>query len=158
MYGICDVCVSCDALCCGRRPEADWTGGVGKRLVMKIQTLDPSCSSCCHWLDVNSQQPIGRGRRNLTLLLYEQHLSEGVKRSSGAHCHSVMAVVWNPNLYLRNLTPRIRPALDLLKSALLALPPGKEASDVEHILDLGCGPGTQEYSLMTDALLYWILI
>lgn len=52
-----------------------------------------------------------------------------------------MAVVWNPNLYLRNLTPRIRPALDLLRSALLALPPGKEAADVEHILDLGCGPG-----------------
>lgn len=52
-----------------------------------------------------------------------------------------MAVIWNPNLYLRNLTPRIRPALDLLRSAISALPPGKEAGDVEHVLDLGCGPG-----------------
>ena len=66
---------------------------------------------------------------------------ETVKKPVDSRCHSVMAVVWNPNLYLRNLTPRIRPALDLLKSALLALPPGKEAADVEHILDLGCGPG-----------------
>jgi hypothetical protein len=52
-----------------------------------------------------------------------------------------MAVIWNPNLYLRNLTPRIRPALDLLKATLSALPPGKEVGDVEHIVDLGCGPG-----------------
>ena len=52
-----------------------------------------------------------------------------------------MAVIWNPNLYLRNLTPRIRPALDLLRSAVSALPPDKEAGEVEHVLDLGCGPG-----------------
>ena len=52
-----------------------------------------------------------------------------------------MAVIWNPNLYLRNLTPRIRPALDLMQAAISALPPGKEVGDVEHIVDLGCGPG-----------------
>jgi trans-aconitate 2-methyltransferase len=52
-----------------------------------------------------------------------------------------MPVIWNPNLYLKNLTPRLRPALDLLRSAVLALPPGKEATDVRNVLDLGCGPG-----------------
>ena len=59
-----------------------------------------------------------------------------------------MAVVWNPNLYLRNLAPRLRPAMDLLRAAVTALPPGKEASDVEHVLDLGCGPG--ESTISTD--------
>ena len=57
-----------------------------------------------------------------------------------------MAVIWNPNLYLRNLTPRIRPALDLLKATISALPPGKEVGDVEHIVDLGCGPGIYSYT------------
>ena len=62
-------------------------------------------------------------------------------QQSNPHCRHRMAVVWNPNLYLRNLAPRIRPAMDLLRAAVTALPPGKEASDIEHVLDLGCGPG-----------------
>ena len=67
-----------------------------------------------------------------------------------------MAVVWNPNLYLRNLAPRIRPAMDLLRAAVTALPPGKEASDIEHVLDLGCGPGKSFFfifEILTDRLL-----
>lgn len=54
-------------------------------------------------------------------------------------------VLWNPNLYLKNMAPRLRPALDLLRSAIIAIPPGKEASDVKRVLDLGCGPGTMTY-------------
>lgn len=28
-----------------------------------------------------------------------------------------------------------------MRAAISALPPGKEVGDVEHIVDLGCGPG-----------------
>lgn len=44
------------------------------------------------------------------------------------------------SIYLRNLSPKLRPALDLLRSAVAALP--NNADTVESVLDLGCGTGT----------------
>ena len=43
------------------------------------------------------------------------------------------------SIYLRNLSPKLRPALDLLRSAIAALPNG--VGHVESVLNLGCGDG-----------------
>ena len=43
------------------------------------------------------------------------------------------------SIYLRNLSPKLRPALDLLRSAIAALPNGTDK--VETVLNLGCGDG-----------------
>lgn len=43
------------------------------------------------------------------------------------------------SIYLRNLSPKLRPALDLLRATIAALP--NRAADVESVLDLGCGGG-----------------
>lgn len=41
---------------------------------------------------------------------------------------------WNPSLYLRHGSPRLRPALDLLAQTV-------QATSVKRVLDYGCGPG-----------------
>ena len=43
------------------------------------------------------------------------------------------------SIYLRNLSPKLRPALDLLRSAVAALP--NSSDTVERVLDVGCGNG-----------------
>ena len=43
------------------------------------------------------------------------------------------------SIYLRNLSPKLRPALDLLRSTIAALPNG--VGHVETVLNLGCGNG-----------------
>ena len=48
-------------------------------------------------------------------------------------------MAWNPQLYLKNAAPRLRPALDILAQASLAA--SNRASLITSILDLGCGPG-----------------
>ncbi len=45
--------------------------------------------------------------------------------------------VWNPQLYMKFSSARLRPALDLLNRALLQCQP----ESVSSVLDLGCGPG-----------------
>lgn len=48
-------------------------------------------------------------------------------------------MVWNPNLYLKFHSARLRPAIDLLEKSVNLL--GNEVPAVKSILDLGCGPG-----------------
>ena len=48
-------------------------------------------------------------------------------------------MVWNPNLYLKFHSARLRPAIDLLEKSRNAF--GTDVPSVKKILDLGCGPG-----------------
>lgn len=47
---------------------------------------------------------------------------------------------WNPALYAKNATSRLKPALDLLHKTVLSLP--AQGNKVNRVLDLGCGPGS----------------
>jgi trans-aconitate 2-methyltransferase len=49
------------------------------------------------------------------------------------------------SIYLRNLSPKLRPALDLLRATIAALP--NQAADVESVLDLGCGGANMTHFL-----------
>jgi trans-aconitate 2-methyltransferase len=48
-------------------------------------------------------------------------------------------MVWNPGLYLKFHSARVRPAVDLLQKSVEMM--GDSTSLVKKILDLGCGPG-----------------
>ncbi len=48
-------------------------------------------------------------------------------------------MVWNPSLYLKFHSARLRPAIDLLQKSMEVV--GNDLPSVKRILDLGCGPG-----------------
>ena len=48
-------------------------------------------------------------------------------------------MVWNPGLYLKFHSARLRPAIDLLQKSMEMI--GPNFGSVKQILDLGCGPG-----------------